>query len=380
MAMTLRDRILAVYRGETPDVVPYMLDLSHWFYQKHHLPWDLSRAYEKPETELIEYHKRVGAGFYLPNLGSFYSVTFSSDVEVETTKHEANGRPEIIWRLRTPLGQIERRRRWEEQTYAWGISRWGIHCEQDLRVFGYAMSRRVFAPKWNNYRAWVDEVGDQGVVYISPGYSAMGYLLHYWMGVESVAYSLADYPQTLAEVVQAVNANNLELIDLLARSPAEIVVMGDNFSSDIQPPRFFRNWSAAYYEEAVRRLHAAGKFVAVHIDGRLKGAIRMIRETGADCGDAITPTPLGDMTPGECRDEAGSDFILSGGVSPELWLPNVPLETFRAKVIEWLDLRRRSPRLIANAGDQVPPGADEDRIHVMRDLVEEHGTYMGDET
>ena len=375
MPMTMRERILAVYRGETPDVVPFMLDLSHWFYQKHHLPWDLSRAYESPETELIDYHKRVGAGFYLANLGSFYSVAFPSDVEVETFKREADGVPEIVWRLRTPLGNIERRRRWEEQTYAWGISRWGIRNEQDLRVFGHAMSRRSFSPKWDNYRAWVAEVGDHGVVYLSSGYSAMGYLLHYWMGVESVAYALVDYPKALGEVVDAVNANNLELIDLVAQSPAEIIVMGDNFSSDVQPPAFFRKWSAAYYEEAVRRLHAAGKFVAVHIDGRLEGAIRMIRETGADCGDAITPAPLGDLTPGECRDEAGPDFVLSGGVSPELWLPNARVEKFEAKVLEWLELGRQSPRLIAGAGDQVPPGADEDRIAIMRDLVEEHGRY-----
>jgi hypothetical protein len=373
--MTLRERILAVYRGETPDVVPFMLDLSHWFYHKHHLPWDLSRAYESPETQLIDYHKRVGAGFYLANLGAFYSAAFPPDVKVETVKRETGGVPEIIWRLRTPLGDIERRRRWEERTYAWGISRWGIRNEQDLRAFGHAMSRRSFSPKWDNYRAWVAEVGDRGVVYISPGYSAMGYLLHYWMGVERVAYALVDYPEVLGEVVDAVNANNLELIDLLARSPAEIVVMGDNFSSDIQPPAFFRRWSAAYYQEAVRRLHAAGKFVAVHIDGRLERAIGMIRETGADCGDAITPTPFGDLTPAECREEAGPDFILSGGVSPDLWLPNAPLETFRAKVLEWLDLRRRSSRLIANAGDQVPPGADQDRIKIMRDLVEKHGKY-----
>ena len=375
MTMTIRERILAVYRGDTPDVVPYMLDLSHWFYHKHRLPWDLSRAYESPECELIDYHKQVGVGFYLPNLGSFYSVTFPPDVEVETARHEVAGVPEIVWRIRTPLGNIERRRRWEERTYAWGISQWGIRNERDLRAFGYAMSRRSFSPIWGNYRAWTAEVGDHGVVYVLPGYSAMGHLLNYWMGVESVAYALVDYPQALAEVVEAVNANCLQLIDLLAQSPAEIVVMGDNFSSDIQPPGFFRKWSATYHEEAIRRLHAAGKFVAVHIDGRLQGAIRMIRETGADCGDAITPTPFGDLTPAECRDEAGPDFILSGGVSPDLWLPNVPLDTFKAKVLEWLDLRRHGPRLIANAGDQVPPGADEQRIAIMRDLVEEHGRY-----
>ena len=375
MTMTPRDRILAVYRGNTPDVVPYMLDLSHWFYHKHHLPWDLSRAYEEPEIDLIDFHRQVGAGFYMPNLGSFYSVTLPPDVQVETSKHEVDGVLEITWHVRTPIGEIQRRRRWEELTYAWGISQWGIHNEQELRVFGHAMSRQLFAPKWDNYRAWTNEAGENGVVYLSAGYSAMGHLLNYWMGIEGVAYALVDYPETLREVVDAVNANNLQLIDLLAGSPAEIVIMGDNFSSDIQPPAFFQEWSARYYTEAIRRLHDAGKFVAVHIDGRLRGALRMIRDAGADCGDAVTPTPLGDLAPAQCREEAGPDFILSGGVSPDLWLPNAPLETFKQKTIEWLDLRKHSPRLIANAGDQVPPGAEEDRIKIMRDLVEKYGRY-----
>ncbi len=373
--MTLRDRILAVYRGDTPDLVPCMLDLSHWFYHKHHLPWDLSQAYEQAETDLIRYHRQLGVGFYLPNLASFYSVTFPPDIQVETHKLEAHGVREIVWQIRTPLGSIQRRRRWEETTYAWGISRWGIRSEHDLRVFGYAMSGRRYSPKWENYQAWFSEVGDTGVVYLPAGYSAMGHLLHYWMGVEAVAYALVDYPQALREVVDAVNANNLQLIELLAQSPAEIIIMGDNFSGDVQPPAFFQKWSAEYYEKAVRRLHEAGKFVAVHIDGRLRGALRMIAATGADCGDAITPAPLGDLTAAQCRDEAGPDFILSGGVSPDLWLPHTPLDAFQSKVRQWLELRKSSPRLIANAGDQVPPGADEDRIQLMADLVEKHGRY-----
>ena len=86
MAMTMRERILAVYRGETPDVVPYMLDLSHWFYHKNRIPWDLSVAYDKPEYELIAYHKQAGAGFYMPNLGAFYSAPYGDDVQSEVRK------------------------------------------------------------------------------------------------------------------------------------------------------------------------------------------------------------------------------------------------------------------------------------------------------
>ena len=194
MAMTMRERILAVYRGETPDVVPYMLDLSHWFYHKNCIPWDLSVAYDKPEYELIAYHKQAGAGFYMPNLGSVYSVAYGDDVQAEVVKVVHDGVPEIVWRLTTPLGSIERRRMWEESSYSWAITRWGVQTEQDLRVLGYALASRTYAPLWDRYRAWVDEVGDMGVVYLSAGYSAMGHILNYWLGVSGTAYAAADWP------------------------------------------------------------------------------------------------------------------------------------------------------------------------------------------
>ena len=239
------------------------------------------------------------------------------------------------------------------------------------------MKSRSYSPRWDRYQAWANSVGDNGVVYLPLGYSALGHLLHYWMGIEGTIYASCDWPDSLRAFVDQVNANNLLLIDLVASSPAEIILMGDNFSSDIQPPRFFASWSQAYYVEAIHRLHAAGKRVAIHIDGRLRGSLSMIHDAGADAADAVTPTPMGDLAPAECRDEAGTDFILSGGVSPDLWLPDVPIERFKRAVTDWLALSKRSPRLIAAAGDQVPPGAAEDRIKIMRDLVERHGGVLG---
>lgn len=375
MQMTLRNRILSVYKGETPDVVPYMLDLSHWFYQKHKMPWDLSKPFDQPEYKLIDYHKNMGVGFYVPNRASFFSETYPSDVLAETEKNIIDGHDSITWRYTTPIGSIQRTRKWEDVTYAWGMKDWGIKTEQDLKVLAYAMSNRTFIPNWDRYKAWNDYIGDIGVAYIVGGYSAMGYILNYWMGIENTMYAVCDWPDTMREVVDQINNNILDLIDLLATSPAEVIILGDNFSSDIQPPRFFKEWSEQFYTEAIRRLHAAGKYVAVHIDGKLQGAIGMIRDCGADCADAVTPIPMGDLTPAECREEAGPDFILSGGVSPDLWLPTYSTEDFKDAVIRWLKIKESSPRLIANAGDQVPPGAVEERIEIMRDLVDQYGRY-----
>lgn len=373
--MTLRERLQAVYRGETPDCVPYILDLSHWFYHRHHLPWDLSVAYETPEHDLLAYHREVGAGFYLPNLAAFCSARYPADVTAETVRTERDGQPEITWTLRTPLGTIRRTRIWEEHSYSWAIRDWGVQTEADLWVLEYALAGREYEPRWDRYAAWEAAVGDNGVTYLPLGYSAVGLLLNLWMGVAGTTYALADWPATMRRVIDAINANHLRLVDLAAASPAEVILMGDNFSTDLQPPRFFAAWSAPYYREAIRRLHAAGKRVALHLDGKLRGGLAMLAAVGADCADAVTPQPLGDLSPEECRAEAGPEFILSGGVSPDLWLPRVPREDFVAAVKRWLELKRASPRLLAGAGDQVPPGAEEERIFIMRDLVEQHGRY-----
>lgn len=371
--MTIRERILAVYNGQTPDQVPFMLDLSHWFYHRFQMPWDLSRSYDKPEYEMIEYHKSHDVGFYMPNLGSFFSVSYDGDIRPEVARSD-DGRS-ITWTYNTPLGSVSRQRIWEEDSYSWGIRDWAITDEDQLRILAYALSHRRYAPMWDRYLAWVDAVGEYGVVYLPLGYSGMGHLLSYWMGVENTMYAMADWPDTLQECVDQINDNNLDGIDLLCDSPAEIIILGDNFSSDIQPPSFFAQFSADFYREAISRLHQAGKYVAVHIDGMLRGAMAMIRDVGADTADAVTPQPLGDLTPQQCRDEAGDTFILSGGVSPDLWLPDVPLARFEQAAHDWLALKERSPRLIANAGDQVPPGADEQRIGILRDIVAEHGRY-----
>jgi len=375
MSMTERERLLAVYRGETPDQVPFFLDLSHWFYQRHRIPFDLSVAHLEPEWDLIDYHRRVGAGFYVPNLNTYYDVTFPPDVVATTTRAETPAGPEITWRIETPLGAIERKRRWEERSYSWNVSQWGVHTAQDLRVLGYALSRRQYRPAWERYHAWKEALGGWGVVYMSIGYSAMGHLLGYWMGIERTMYAAVDLPGVLQEAVAEINDNLLQCVDMVCQSPAEVIIMGDNFSGDVQPPHFFRRWSEPFYREAIRRIAAAGKFSAVHIDGRLRGILRAFANIGATCADAVTPAPMGDLTPLQCRQEAGPDMVLSGGVPPTAWMPQASDAAFEQAVLAWLAIRKLSPRLVANAGDQVPPGAPEQRIAMMRELVERHGRF-----
>ena len=185
-----------------------------------------------------------------------------------------------------------------------------------------------------------------------------------------------DFEDVLDECVQKINNNVLEQVEMMASSfSAPVIIMGDNFSSDVQSPPFFSRWSKDFYAKAYEIIHNHGKKVAVHVDGKLKGAIKMMKDIGADCIDAVTPGSVGGCTAAEARAEAGSNLILSGGIPNELWYSYSPLSQFEDAVKEWLALKEVSPALIAAAGDQVPPGAEESRILRMTELVEEYGYY-----
>jgi len=373
--MDIRERILSVFAGEKPDCVPFILDMSHWYYHRYSLSWDLTMPYDDPDEGLIDIHKKFNAGFYVPIFGIGWKVQYTNDVECRVWKEKYGNSISIVWEYHTPYGTIRRRRVWEQKSYSWPIKEWGIKSRNDLKILQYALVHRTFYPDFNSYIRWKKAVGRFGIVYMPFGYSAMGQLLNAWMGVAETIYATYDMEQDLKEFVSQVNENNLKLVDLLCESPAEVIMMGDNFSSDIQSPEFFNKWSKSFYTEAVRRFHLAGKKVSVHIDGKLKNCIKMIAETGADCADAITPAPMGDLTPIQCRQEAGNDFILSGGVPPVVWLQDTGLKNFEKTVIDWLSTKQESFRLFAAAGDQVPPGAEENKIIRMRELVETYGKF-----
>lgn len=375
--MTERERILAAAYNEKPDRIPYMLDLSHYYYHRFQKDWDLCNGYAVPEKDLIDFNKKMGAGFYMPNQAIFSRTHYDSTVKAGAYREIVNGSPEITWTFETPVGKIERKRRFMTGSYSWAITKWGVEDEEDLEVLKYALTHLTYEPLPENYKAWADCVGDDGLVYLGMGYSAMGQLLHYWMGVENTVFAAYDFPEALHDFVDAVNEKVREGVSMfVSEYEAPIICTGDNFSIDVQPRSFFDEWSRDHYEKTYRIIHDGGKRAAVHIDGKLTGAITMLREAGADIIDAVTPGSVGGITAAQARAEAdtgktllGNDLVISGGIPNELWYERVPMAEFEQAVIDWLDTAKNTSAVIAAAGDQVPPGADEKRIIRMGEIV-----------
>ncbi len=237
------------------------------------------------------------------------------------------------------------------------------------------MARLRCRPKWDLYRAWQESLGELAYPYAQLPYSGSGYLMSRYMGVEHTVFAVRDEPERVQRLVQAINACNLRILDAILDGPFETLLISDNYDSNVQTREFFDAYVRDYYTEVARRLHAKGKYLAVHVDGESRGVLGWLAECGVDCADAVTPQPMFALTPDQMRAEAGPDLILSGGIPATVFGTTGSDAAFVECVRRWLDTRLDSPRLIMAAGDQVPPDAPWHRIAMLPELVAEYGRY-----
>jgi hypothetical protein len=367
--MTERERLIKVLKGETPDRVPWFADLGHWFRAESGQQWNLFNI-SNCTKEIADLHREVRSGWYV-EVGSLHDEFYEDNVvrERELTGDRA------IERFITPIGEIYMERKWSPVSFSWDIAKLMVENMKDLQILLYAIERRRFIPRYDNWQMIELIGGDVGLGFPSLGYTGLGSLMSYYMGVQNTIYALYEYPELMERYISTYNKMHLELVALYCKSPAPHIIFTDNLSGDVQSPDIFRKYSFDHYKDIAEHFHKAGKTVSTHIDGMLSGIIGITAEAGIDVADACTPKPTGDLTPLEIRQQAGNNMILMGGISPVMWLPSTNERKFISHVIEWLDLKKINSRLVQSAGDQVPPGTELKRIKLVYDIVEEYGQY-----
>jgi hypothetical protein len=367
--MNEKERLVCVLQGQTPDRVPWYADLGHWFRAESGQVWDLFNI-NNASVDMLALHREVQAGWYI-EVGSLHDEIYDGQV---TRERGLDGQL-AIEQYHTPLGSLSMIRRWNPRSFSWDIVKHLIEKPEDLRILTYTQQHKQFVPRFERWQHLTNLAGDMGLGFPSLGYTGLGALISYYMGIEATVFALADEPEWVEQFIAVHHAKQMELVRLYAQSPAPHFIFSDNLSSDVQSPSLFRQFSLAHYRSLAACLHTSGKTVSAHIDGRMNGLLGLLAEAGIDIADACTPKPSGDLDPDSIRRQAGETMIIMGGISPMMWLPETPEKIFVAHVKEWLDLRKRSSRLIQSAGDQVPPGTSLQRIRLMHEIVEAFGRY-----
>ncbi|HHW48837.1 MAG TPA: hypothetical protein GXX14_09505 [Clostridiaceae bacterium] len=362
--MNERERVMAVLKGEKPDKTPWLADLSY-LYTSMSLKGVLEEKYLGYEGYL-EFYKDLGAGiyFYTPSL---WKVEYTGGVEYLV--HENDGVNTFIYK--TPKGNLRSQMTYLPETYSWAYTEHFVKNIDDLRIMLYIFEHMMYRENFEEFNR-IDKLwGGYGIpVPLAPvAVSALQKLLTRWAGVEKTIEIYTDYKDELEYVIDAIQASEDEVFDILAESPAQVIEFPENLSSEVTGRTFYQKYCMEYYSKRIKQLHDAGKFVAIHIDGMLQGCLPLLEKTGFDIAEAVTPAPVGDIELEKLREEAGEKIIIWGGLPGALFSPHYSEQMFESFLERIFKVFPPGSGFVLGVADQVPPDGLISRVKKVREMI-----------
>ncbi len=286
--MTPRQRILASARKQRADRLPFF----HWW--RH-----LQTGWAERDCR----NRGMGIAWLRPPY-----VTKLHDIEVTEARAVVNGRAIIRRTFTTPVGTVFEDEFREPGTGQWKANRSWLSATpwltahlikgpEDYPAVKYMAEHTEYIADYFPLEQAIDWLGEDGILVDALPHSPFMMFLIYWVGTEggNAFLHLADYPELVTDLLQAVSKSREPLYEIAAKSPAPASFCGDNIDGGLIGARLFEQYCMPEYEKQAAVLHRHDKLMLVHMDGRLDNVKHLIPQTPIDIIEAFHPTPMGDL-------------------------------------------------------------------------------------
>ena len=196
----------------------------------------------------------------------------------------------------------------------------------------YCRSYRV-GPGAEGFLEREAKLGGRGLTLISCGRSPMQRILVDWAGLEEFSYHLAEGFSELFELAESLLRQLVRRCELIAAGPGRYVSLLENLTAETWGPERFGRFHMPVYEKIMPILHAGGKKVCAHFDGKLACLAEQVARSGLDGIESLTPPPEGDMSYAEARAAFDGQFIWGNINVSQYGLPAEELKGLVRKLV-----------------------------------------------
>lgn len=368
--MTHRERLLTVMARKSPDRIPWFPRLLMW-YNAHKLAGTLPDRYREWSLRDIERDLNLGT----PAREGTVFTTMMHGVETRVQQDGADSVTEYI----TPVGTVSTRRRGSDELRRAGIGSLEIEHPikrpEDYDVVAYMVENTEYAPAYESYMAYEQDIGDEGVPMVAAGHDPMHRIMRAEAGYNRFFYDIYDHPERVERLYRILYDKMKELWPILAESPARLILHGVHFDSVMTPPPLFEKYFTPYFQEFNACMHAHDKVVAFHADADSRLLLDAVVEAGFDMAECFTCSPMVACTLVEAQQAWRDRIIIWGGIPSTILCDPVSDEEFEAYMDELFTTIAPGNGIILGIGDNAMPEAKIERIIRIGEMVEERGWY-----
>jgi len=369
--MTDRERLLAIMAGHSPDRIPWIPRLEIW-HRAHLRRGTLPSEFEGLSLREIEH--RLGVGTPARN-GRVFRTELRG-VEVRTEDLDNALRTVYI----TPLGRVSTLQRRSSVLHQGGINtelevEHMIKRVEDYPIVEYIVEHTDVIPTYQEYEAYVQEIGDDGVPLVSAGPDPMYRFLRNLVGFNDAFYHMADYPRQVEHLLAVLTEHARQVQRVVLDSPARLILHGEHFDSQTTPPYLFRQYMVPYFQAFADALHARDKLLVCHADADTSLLLDLIVEAGFDMAECFVTTPMVPVTLAQARAAFGTRVIIWGGIPSVILCDPVTDREFERYVLKVFRTIAPGDAFILGVADNVMAEARIERVRRVSELVHEYGRY-----
>ena len=365
--MTHKQRVLAAIKGEPTDRLPFCSRIELW-YNYHVAQGTLPDRYHRvPQWELQRRLDIGVVGYYGAGV-DFYTFVHH-DMRYTQTQDDRGRRVAI----ETPHGSLSAE--WVYPAELKGSASSTVQTEhlfkspEDYDALLYYIKNSEPVENYEEYQDLPDAIGEEGVALPFTQKVPIHLLMEDYMGYERFYYEFHDNRERVEQLHEALCEQQLKVMELAAAAPCEIIEVGGNYDEQMTPPPVFESHMIPFHRQASEILHRGGKLVATHGDGEMKNLLELLKQTGVDVVESITPEPMTSINMGRLRELWADGPAIWGGLAAIIFTPTFTEDSFRRYVDDLLEAMAGHPRFILGFGDNVPTDAIFERVEYVAELV-----------
>jgi len=336
--MTMRERMLAIIEGRTPDRVPFV-------------------QYDGCAAPNGQIWSAIGRG----NMGVLiWSEIFDyrhpdCKFEYESfTEQRIKGKRTF---LHTPKGTLTQESLIEPVYHSEHIKKYFVENKEDYDILLYYLNNMEVTANYSRYMKAYHDLGEDGIPMLSLSRTAFQQLWIQWVSISDLSLHMADYPDITEACIGALNGIQRKQHEIVRKASREIpihyVEVPDNITAPVIGEACFRKYCMPVYQEFFEATDGNVPFF-VHMDGDLKPLWKAIGETNINGIDSLSPPPDNDTSVGQALSMwPDMRFFVNFPSSVHL----AGAEAIYAQTVKLLDEGGNSGRMWIQVSENVPPDA-----------------------
>ena len=243
--------------------------------------------------------------------------------------------------------------------------------KEDYKICKYIFDDMIIEENYEEFDEYIEEQGDDWIpiAYGILAVSGMQHIMRDFLEVTDFFLHFVDNRKELEILANSIDKRIEDIIKILAKCNADIILVGANFDSTVTYPKFYKEYIMPQFRKYSDILHRNNKKIISHCDGENDSLWKLYIDSGIDILEAVAIRPMVKQSLEEIVDIIRNKAVIWGAVDSIALINDSMNDSDFKKYVENIVDIAKDNHIVLGISDTAPVDMNINRVLYIRDFV-----------